>query len=794
MSQRVLDLHASHRRAALGVGAGGLDGQSSLGAILSRNNEVELVVLHAVRVGVELFVVSVVRNVDEAIRDSLIRSADDVDILGIAVRSNVINDRASGEGRDFVDALISLVAVDALAVLRADKEQGLGVNLDTVGQDAITSIKLRAVGNGELGGDLGHGNSAVSQSLNPHQVAVNDVFAASSSGRSLDVVRQRVDLRVNGHIEVVIAEAHDGVRRSIGVVKERSTALAARFAEVDAGDSDSVVGAVNVLNISGDLRGGNVVLHAGDDTIGEDGSNLNVADQVAILVLEPSVGTNVLLSFVVVERNSIVISSAADSVLVGVVPDDGLSAFEGLSLADDLAVDGVRSHSNSASGLVSALSGESVDQNEVALGIAEAGAAVVEGELRVDRAISSSSVIDIERDLGSGLQMASCVERGLNNSVDLCEEGVDHDDAVLIDLSQTALRTNLGEGVGRLNFVGAFSTVDEQLVDLLGLQASSGRNVALGDSGGVGLDELVGIDILTDGGSALVPSVGRTAPLVLRRNQSQTEVLGEQLMRVVVLRAVRGNVDSSSSNSGVADGPVAVLGVPNEVGDGLAIDNLLSLEGVEHDLGSLVTGQGGVGVEVVETLHQALNLGKLEGVDSPRGADETFFVLVVAEDDEDHLQELGALDVRLGNEGGGILTSDDACTVAVGNIALAPAALHVSEGVRGGVEAGDVGGLVGKDRNDLGRLFTGDVLGRLEALVSRIAFQNVDVGKNVDSFNVLYVLRISEVRGLCAGDGREAEKGRDGENQSKNLFEVLHNEFLLFYFTGRKRPVMMDSS
>ena len=124
---------------------------------------------------------------------------------------------------------------------------------------------------------------------------------------------------------------------------------------------------------------------------------------------------------------------------------------------------------------------------------------------------------------------------------------------------------------------------------------------------------------------------------------------------------------------------------------------------------------------------------------------------------------------------------DDARAIAVGNIALAPAALHVSEGVRGGVEAGDVGGLVGEDRNDLGRLFTGDVLGRLKGVVSRIAFQNLDVGKNIDSFGVLYVLRISEVRGLCAGDGREAEKGRDGENQSKNLFEVLHFEFLHSY-------------
>lgn len=208
--------------------------------------------------------------------------------------------------------------------------------------------------------------------------------------------------------------------------------------------------------------------------------------------------------------------------LVGVVPDDGLSAFEGLSLADDLAVDGVRSLSNSASGRVSASSGVSVDQNEVALGIAEAGATIGERQSPVGSASSSLLIINGQADSSRSLQMASSVKRGLGNGGNLCEEGVDHDDAVLIDLSQTALRTNLGEGVGRLNFVGAFSTVDEQLVDLLGLQASGGRNVALGDSGGVGLDELVGIDILTDGSSALVPSVGRTAPLVLRRDQSQT--------------------------------------------------------------------------------------------------------------------------------------------------------------------------------------------------------------------------------------------------------------------------------
>ena len=501
------------------------------------------------------------------------------------------------------------------------------------------------------------------------------------------------------------------------------------------------------------------------------------------------------------ELSSIVIGRAVDSVLASVEPDDSLSAFEGLSLASDLSIrTSGRSRDDGAGASHGSASGVGVDEDIVALRIGVVGGAIGQNNrLRSGRSGNVGvRIIDSQRDGSRGLQMASSVEGSSGDVVNLSEEGVDHDDTVLIDLGQTALRAELGNGVGSLNIVlHRGLAVDEDRVDLFGLEADVVRDVALGDSGVVGLDELVGVNILTDGGSALVPSVGRTAPLVLSFGQGQVEVSSEELVLVVVDSAVRGDVHSVGS--GVGGHPVAGLGVPGEVGDGLAIDNLLSLEGVEHDLRSLITGQGSVGVEVLaEAGKQLLSLGKLEGVDSPRGADEAFFVLVVAEDDEDHLQELGALDVRLGNEGGGILTSDDARAIAVGNIALAPAALHVSEGVRGGVEAGDVGGLVGKDRNDLGRLFTGDVLGRLKGVVSRIAFQNLDVGKNVDSFNVLYVLRVSEVRGLCAGDGREAEKGRDGENQSKNLFEVLHNEFLLFYFTERprerERPVMMDSS
>ncbi len=202
--------------------------------------------------------------------------------------------------------------------------------------------------------------------------------------------------------------------------------------------------------------------------------------------------------------------------------------------------------------------------------------------------------------------MASSVEGSSGDVVNLSEEGVDHDDTVLIDLGQTALRAELGNGVGSLNIVlHRGLAVDEDRVDLFGLDTSVGSDVALGDSGVVGLDELVGVNILTDGGSALVPSV-RTVPTCPETRPESDRSPGEQLVAVVVLRAVRGNVDSSGSNSGVADSPVAVLGVPNEVGDGLAIDNLLSLEGVEHDLGSLVTGQGGVGVKLSRPFHQAL--------------------------------------------------------------------------------------------------------------------------------------------------------------------------------------------
>ena len=778
---------------------GSLDLQDFVGrAVLSLGSQNDFVVLDGVSVGLELCIVGGTNNVGEALRLSSVGIANQVDNGSIAIHAD---DSVNRRLIVLVGVLCEVLhpsdgGVDISAVnLILGAEQELGRVVDLHGSSRANSSSRnnqQAAGDHRLSASvvrahLNEVDRAVGKGLDAEQVAVDDVL----SGRvSLLVLRGVVGdgeraARSSANVhQLNVVSASNGLLR-----------LCTNITQRDAVDSDNIVGTVDILHIRIGLaraERGEVtsVADGGDDTVSIGRFDLGDTDQVAIEILEPRHLGDLLSVLVQMELQSIVISSAVDGVLASVVPDDSLSAFEGLRLASDLSIRSSLCGGDDRAGTShGSASGVSVDEDIIALDIGVVGGAVLQNDSR----IAGGAVIDGQLDLGRGLQMAGSVEGSSGDLLNLGEEGVDHDDTVLIDLGQTALRAEFGNGVGSLNIVlHRGLAVDEDRVDLFGLEADVVRDVALGDSGVVGLDELVGVNILTDGGSALVPSVGRTAPLVLSFGQGQVEVSSEELVLVVVDSAVRGDVHSVGS--GVGGHPVAGLGVPGEVGDGLAIDNLLSLEGVEHDLGSLVTGQGGVGVEVVETLHQALNLGKLEGVDSPRGADETFFVLVVAEDDEDHLQELGALDVRLGNEGGGILTSDDARAVAVGNIALAPAALHVSEGVRGGVEAGDVGGLVGKDRNDLGRLFTGDVLGRLEALVSRIAFQNVDVGKNVDSFNVLYVLRISEVRGLCAGDGREAEKGRDGENQSKNLFEVLHNEFLLFYFTGRKRPVMMDSS
>ena len=784
---------------------GSLNLQDFVGrAVLSLGSQDDFVVLDGVSVGLELCIVGGTNNVGEALRLSSVGIADDVDDGSIAIVDDSVNHSLVGLRvlREVLHTSDGSVDIRAVNLIRGAEEE-LGRVVDLHGSSRASSSSRnnqQAASDHRLSASvvrahLNEVDRAVGKGLDAEQVAVDDVL------RVVLLVLRGVIGNREGAVDSV-GEGHQG-----SVIRASNRLLRIGEAKrLDAVDSDSVVSAINILHIRIGLaraERGEVtsVADGGDDTISIGRFDLGDTDQVAIEILEPRHLGDLLRVLIQMELSSIVIGRAVDSVLASVEPDDSLSAFEGLSLASDLSIrTSGRSRDDGAGASHGSASGVGVDEDIVALRIGVVGGAIGQNNrLRSGRSGNVGvRIIDSQRDGSRGLQMASSVEGSSGDVVNLSEEGVDHDDTVLIDLGQTALRAELGNGVGSLNIVlHRGLAVDEDRVDLFGLDTSVGSDVALGDSGVVGLDELVGVNILTDGGSALVPSVGRTAPLVLSFGQGQVEVSSEELVLVVVDSAVRGDVHSVGS--GVGGHPVAGLGVPGEVGDGLAIDNLLSLEGVEHDLRSLITGQGSVGVEVLaEAGKQLLSLGKLEGVDSPRGADEAFFVLVVAEDDENHLQELGALDVRLGNEGGGILTSDDARAIAVGNIALAPAALHVSEGVRGGVEAGDVGGLVGKDRNDLGRLFTGDVLGRLKGVVSRIAFQNLDVGKNVDSFNVLYVLRVSEVRGLCAGDGREAEKGRDGENQSKNLFEVLHNEFLLFYFTERprerERPVMMDSS
>ena len=115
-----------------------------------------------------------------------------------------------------------------------------------------------------------------------------------------------------------------------------------------------------------------------------------------------------------------------------VVPvDDALSTGEGLGLSDDLAIVisalGA-SVSDSAADLgIVGRQGEGVQENVIADSIRIRILAVGEGQLLV-----GSAIINEEGDAGFLAQVALSVISGRSNIGDLGEEGVDHDDNVII--------------------------------------------------------------------------------------------------------------------------------------------------------------------------------------------------------------------------------------------------------------------------------------------------------------------------------------------------------------------------
>ena len=227
----------------------------------------------------------------------------------------------------------------------------------------------------------------------------------------------------------------------------RSVAVLGGSTIVDEGaDVENGGGAVHIGDV-GLCRAGTVSSVADppdgvDHAVAGSSSDLNVTDEVAILVEEPGAVPGGVASLIEDELDSIIIDSASNVVLLVVPVDDALSTGEGLGLSDDLAIVisalGA-SVSDSAADLgIVGRQGEGVQENVIADSIRIRILAVGEGERGSSGGVLGG--IDIELDGSLGAQVALSVISGRSNIGDLGEEGVDHDDNVIIFLRPNTRR------------------------------------------------------------------------------------------------------------------------------------------------------------------------------------------------------------------------------------------------------------------------------------------------------------------------------------------------------------------
>ena len=363
---------------------------------------------------------------------------------------------------------------------------------------------------------------------------------------------------------------------------------------------------------------------------------------------------------------------------------------------------------------------------------------------------------------------------------DLSQIGVDVDNAILnglaavasdrIDLGQLALSTGgnlgavsnllvrtqntvgvggsarIGQMLGLVNQLDAQIVIDGAAVDLSRVGSDRGVNVVREND----VMAVVGVVVVME------------APLVTRTTEGVDGVLNVQIPLVSQQLAGEGSLGVGDVSDVFADL------------DDFAVLNGLSLQSVQHDLSSVVTGQALGVVEIIaDAVQQADCTGKVSGSDRVAGTNQALFLGVEAENDQDHLQELDAGDVSVRSVLVVANTSDDAGVVAVRDEALCPVAgLHIGE-VDRSVKLLDVGIAIVKHSDDLGSFCTGDhTVGLIFAIL--VAVQNADCGENIDSLGMGDILGVFEVRSCCTRNGGKAQNGSNGQNESKNLFEVLH--------------------
>ena len=487
----------------------------------------------------------------------------------------------------------------------------------------------------------------------------------------------------------------------------------------------------------------------------------NVTDQVAELVEEPGeVDSAVHTGLIEVEGISIVIVLLVDGVLVGLVVDLGLSADEGISLANDL---------NGLDGLSLLVAGEDdlggvnlVDVDEEPVTLSVVVALDIQGlDLSAVGAVSSLGGEAVEGEVSVADNVTLGVGLLSNDLVDIGEVGVDHDHAVaaldLVELDLLALLTegSLGDGSNDVLVVlEVGSTVGVLLNDGGGLlHAQSLADVALG-SGNVEGSVGSGGDGGVNGGSAILvlailgvsgiePDLGGTTPdVVLGVGVVQAEVLhadGDVVLEdLAVLVTVQADV---------------LIAERSGVGDHGGLDR------TEQDLSNQLTGSGSAEVGGLgNVLENAELLSILSNVQRPVSTGE-LVVLVVADSAEDHSEDFIAGHVAGGLEGAIGITLDEFSVGAVADVTGSPAGTsHVAELVVGGIHAGlvvlgDVGGVDTID--DRSHLSAGDLVLGLEGTVL-ITLENTHTIEDGDSFSVIFVDLLVGLEGI----------GADGQRQS----------------------------
>ena len=203
---------------------------------------------------------------------------------------------------------------------------------------------------------------------------------------------------------------------------------------------------------------------------------------------------------------------------------------------------------------------------------------------------------------------------------------------------------------------------------------------------------------------------------------------------------------------------------------------------VEH-LGSVVTGQRGVGGGVGQVLVEADGVGPGVHVDLPVGAGVTLHSGVVAQGHQDHLGGLGHGHVAFGIEGAVTLAGDDAQGGAVLDVVLGPVAGSVGVGVGHRLTQHGVLAAVEDAADDGGHLSTADgVRGSIGAVV--VAGDDAQGRQHGDSLFVDDVGAVAEIVSAHSrsADDHHGQNHDESQSQAESPLEVSHLEFLLLKF------------